>query len=157
MWLTLLACGSPETPPETPAAAPEVHAAHAAHDTMAEHMEAMGRTRDALRARLGAAYDAQVPGLEQADASKGRETYTTHCAACHGDAGKGDGPAAAGLNPPPGDLTDPFHARFYADAGRVEIIRAGIPETSMAGFAGALTDAQILDVYAYIRPMRGAP
>ena len=37
---------------------------------------------------------------------KGRALYQKHCASCHGDKGKGDGPAAA-FNPgQPPDLTD---------------------------------------------------
>jgi mono/diheme cytochrome c family protein len=31
--------------------------------------------------------------------------YTRHCASCHGLAGKGDGPVAGALSPPPTDLT----------------------------------------------------
>ena len=38
------------------------------------------------------------------DAS-GRALYVDYCAVCHGDGGRGDGPAAAGLTPPPVDLT----------------------------------------------------
>lgn len=33
--------------------------------------------------------------------AKGKELFTTNCASCHGDAGKGDGPGAAALNPKP--------------------------------------------------------
>ncbi|HZY38300.1 MAG TPA: c-type cytochrome, partial [Mucilaginibacter sp.] len=33
--------------------------------------------------------------------------YITNCAPCHGDKGKGDGPAAAALNPKPADHTSP--------------------------------------------------
>jgi mono/diheme cytochrome c family protein len=35
----------------------------------------------------------------------GRALYADYCAACHGAAGRGDGPAAAGLAPRPADLT----------------------------------------------------
>ncbi len=35
----------------------------------------------------------------------GGEDYATFCAACHGPAGRGDGPAAAGLPARPADLT----------------------------------------------------
>jgi len=35
----------------------------------------------------------------------GEEMYASYCAACHGDRGKGDGPAAAAMTTPPGDLT----------------------------------------------------
>ncbi|HVV73914.1 MAG TPA: c-type cytochrome, partial [Verrucomicrobiae bacterium] len=31
--------------------------------------------------------------------------YTSNCSPCHGDKGKGDGPAAQGLNPRPADHT----------------------------------------------------
>jgi mono/diheme cytochrome c family protein len=31
--------------------------------------------------------------------------YAAYCAVCHGDKGKGDGPAALGLSTSPGDLT----------------------------------------------------
>lgn len=33
--------------------------------------------------------------------------FTTRCATCHGAQGRGDGPAAAGLNPKPRDLQSP--------------------------------------------------
>src|SRR5262249_59334102 len=36
---------------------------------------------------------------------EGRRVYRAQCAACHGVAGWGDGPAASGLRPPPADLT----------------------------------------------------
>jgi Cytochrome C oxidase, cbb3-type, subunit III len=35
----------------------------------------------------------------------GGEMYASYCAACHGDKGKGDGPAAAAMINPPRDLT----------------------------------------------------
>jgi mono/diheme cytochrome c family protein len=35
----------------------------------------------------------------------GPKMYAAYCAACHGDKGKGDGPAALGLSISPGDLT----------------------------------------------------
>ena len=35
----------------------------------------------------------------------GRALFAENCAVCHGDGGRGDGPAAAGMTPPPVDLT----------------------------------------------------
>lgn len=37
--------------------------------------------------------------------SEGKSDYDWHCAACHGDKGKGDGPMAKMLIKPPADLT----------------------------------------------------
>ncbi|MGA2075970.1 MAG: cytochrome c, partial [Terriglobia bacterium] len=36
---------------------------------------------------------------------QGEQLYRTHCATCHGTAGKGNGPAAPALKTPPADLT----------------------------------------------------
>jgi mono/diheme cytochrome c family protein len=36
---------------------------------------------------------------------QGQATYTSYCASCHGPLGKGDGPVAKNLKPPPADLT----------------------------------------------------
>ena len=38
--------------------------------------------------------------------AEAREVFNTRCTACHGSAGKGDGVAAAALNPKPRDMTD---------------------------------------------------
>jgi len=40
-----------------------------------------------------------------AAAEAGKTIYSQTCAACHGDTGKGDGPAGAAFTPPPNDLT----------------------------------------------------
>jgi len=43
--------------------------------------------------------------ISATSAASGQEMYLQYCASCHGKAGKGDGPAAAALKTPPGDLT----------------------------------------------------
>ncbi|MBI2216548.1 MAG: cytochrome c [Candidatus Rokubacteria bacterium] len=63
----------------------------------------------------GAAVWAQTEWKAPADAKKtknpekatdlGKKSVETNCAACHGPKGKGDGPAAAALNPKPGNWT----------------------------------------------------
>ncbi len=39
------------------------------------------------------------------DPASGRQMFDSYCAACHGQGGKGNGPAAAALKTPPADLT----------------------------------------------------
>lgn len=43
--------------------------------------------------------------VQQSDPSSGKAMFTSYCAACHGPAGKGDGPAASELKAAPADLT----------------------------------------------------
>jgi mono/diheme cytochrome c family protein len=44
---------------------------------------------------------------DSAAIAAGKRIFAPVCATCHGPAGKGDGPAAGALNPPPKDLSDP--------------------------------------------------
>jgi mono/diheme cytochrome c family protein len=44
-------------------------------------------------------------GAGKTKATDGQEMFTSYCAPCHGRQGRGDGPAAAALNPKPADLT----------------------------------------------------
>src|SRR5262245_59283715 len=62
--------------------------------------EAMKRTAIVVVLAVAAA---GVARAEQTHPSK--ETYDRLCASCHGTDGKGDGPAAAALDPKPTDLT----------------------------------------------------
>jgi mono/diheme cytochrome c family protein len=66
---------------------------------------------------LGASAWAQAPGPWQAppaekskkspggNVASGKKLADTNCVSCHGASGKGDGPAAAALNPKPADWT----------------------------------------------------
>jgi mono/diheme cytochrome c family protein len=53
---------------------------------------------------------AHVPSAAWTDPrmiARGREIYTTRCAVCHGEVGRGDGPAVTALAVQPPDLHDP--------------------------------------------------
>ena len=57
----------------------------------------------------------------------GAQTFQTYCQTCHGPAGKGDGPAAAGLNPKPASFADgqfKFDPSGNGVKGEVEDIKA---------------------------------
>jgi mono/diheme cytochrome c family protein len=59
----------------------------------------------------------KVP-VQQSDPTSGKAMYANYCAACHGPAGKGDGPAASELKVPPVDLTQlakKSNGKFPAD------------------------------------------
>lgn len=65
-----------------------------------------GGTR-AIGRTLALALAAGLAGAtaEATAAGEGANLYATLCASCHGISGRGDGPAAAALTPPPTDLT----------------------------------------------------
>jgi hypothetical protein len=86
----------------------------------------------------------------------GREVYTHFCRPCHGDAGDGKGPAAAGLRPPPRDLRLGVY-KFAAvpagqlphDADFVRTLRRGLHGTAM--LAWDVPDAELDDLIQYTK------
>jgi len=101
----------------------------------------------ALSGLLGApAHAADAPDA----GAKGKEIYEIRCAPCHGAEGRGDGPAAAAITPPPRNFRDPAFWRGRT-AGQLRlVVQQGRPGTLMAPFAGVLSDAEIDAVVAYL-------
>jgi putative copper resistance protein D len=80
----------------------------------------------------------------------GSAVYAERCAACHGTAGGGDGPAAPRLPRPPADLRAP-HTNDHTAGDLFWWISHGIPRGAMPGFADALTEEQRWDVINHVR------
>lgn len=97
-----------------------------------------------------------VPSAYSADAGVGTKVYGDRCAACHGESGGGDGPAAMAIAPPPRNFRD---AGFWQSRTTEQIttaVRNGRPGTMMSPFAGTLSDAEIDAVVAYLATFRPA-
>jgi high-affinity iron transporter len=94
-----------------------------------------------LRGRIIEVYQVQVSPKQAPDLASAPDDFATHCAACHGAAGRGDGPAARGLTPPPADLTDAARQSQLSVFGLYNTITLGIKGTAMTGFP-ALSEAQ---------------
>ena len=56
---------------------------------------------------------------------RGGEIYKANCVACHGDGGKGDGPAAGVLKPSPRDHTDKTYMGTLTDDDLKKVIVMG--------------------------------
>ena len=92
-----------------------------------------------------------------ADPAKGQVSFGLYCAACHGNAGKGDGPGAVALNPRPRDLTDPKYMKALKDQYLFEVIAKGGSafgkSPAMPPWNPTLKDQDIKNVVAYIRSL----
>jgi len=102
-----------------------------------------------------------VPGLGSAqtkgDPKAGKAKYDANCVGCHGAAGKGDGAAAAALNPKPGDMTDGKAMKALSDKYLFDIIKDGGASQKkspiMPASAKKFSDQEISDMVAYIRSL----
>ena len=104
--------------------------------------------------------------LAAGDLAKGKETFKMYCETCHGASGKGDGPGAQGLQPSPRDFTKgefKFDAdkngKTGEDADLKLVIKKGPGAFGGAAFMpaweGAISDADIDNVIAVIRSLKG--
>jgi len=86
------------------------------------------------------------------------QLYDRSCASCHGTDGLGHGPAADALNPKPRDFTRGWYKFRSTASGSLptdddlyRTIEAGLPGTSMLGWKGILSDAQMRALVAYVK------
>lgn len=64
----------------------------------------------------------------------GKKLFAQNCAMCHGNEGKGDGAAGAGLNPKPRNLVTGPWTKGGGYVGLMEVVTKGLPGTSMAAY-----------------------
>ncbi len=65
---------------------------------------------------------------------KGKASFATYCASCHGPGGKGDGAAAAALNPKPRNLVSDPLKNGAKPAQVFGTLEKGVPGTAMIPF-----------------------
>lgn len=93
----------------------------------------------ALADGLLAAYPVPTAPQHAPDLARGAALYRQTCAGCHGASGRGDGPAAAALDPPPIDFTDAARADQRSALSLFEAISQGVRGTAMSGYADRLS------------------
>lgn len=84
-----------------------------------------------LRKAVIRAYDAQIAPRRAPDLARGAALYAAGCASCHGATGRGDGPAAAGLDPAPADFHDARRMARRGVDGLYSAISLGVEGTAM--------------------------
>jgi cytochrome c oxidase cbb3-type subunit 3 len=95
--------------------------------------------------------------VQAGEVDQGKKLYGQFCASCHGQSGKGDGPAAAALNPKPRDHTSKEYMSKMSDEDIFKVIKNGGASIGksplMPPWGASLKDDQINDVIAYIRTL----
>lgn len=84
-------------------------------------------------------------------AEQARPLYEAHCASCHGETGRGDGPQAAGLRPPPADFV--VHVGHHREGEFFWIITHGRRGTAMPAFQSVLTEEERWLLTRYVREL----
>lgn len=96
-------------------------------------------------------------GTRKGDPMVGRKLYMTYCYTCHGVTGRGDGPAAARLEPKPRNLTDDASMSARKDQDLYNVISGGSPAihrfSEMPAWKHSLYPERIWDIVAYIRTL----
>ncbi len=88
------------------------------------------------------------------DLQTAKVMYTTYCVACHGNKGKGDGPAAAGLAKKPADHSSAY-VQAQTDGALFWMISEG--RNPMPSYKAAFTETQRWALVNYIRTLAKTP
>ena len=86
-----------------------------------------------------------------ASIQKGKRLFAEHCAMCHGDGGKGDGPMAEALETKPSVLTDRARMASQSDGELFWKISKGNPP--MPDFEKTLSKEEIWHLVNYLRAL----
>lgn len=82
--------------------------------------------------------------------SRGETLFQENCAFCHGADGTGKNWIGSFMEPHARDLTDPQAMAGMTPARLRQVIKQGLPGTSMPAWDSVFSEAQINDVIAYI-------
>lgn len=75
---------------------------------------------------------------------------------CHGQRGRGDGPAGITLEPPPADLL--LHVPEHTDGELYYFVTVGFPSSAMPSWRDALSATERWELVHYLRVLAaGAP
>lgn len=85
-------------------------------------------------------------------AAAGKQVFMTTCAPCHGQSGRGDGPAAAALNPKPANYTT---SAISGESDGALFWKLSEGRGAMVAFKGSLTEKQRWELITYIRTLQG--
>lgn len=88
-----------------------------------------------LRWKMISAYRIVVAPRSAPDLKRGEVLYAANCATCHGTEGRGDGPAAKGLNPAPSNFHERERMVQRSIYGLYSTITLGVGGTAMSAYS----------------------
>jgi mono/diheme cytochrome c family protein len=114
----------------------------------------------ALSAAIACASEgkAETPKVTAEMLAKGQTTYMTVCAPCHGEQGKGNGPASKIFKPSPRDHTDAAYMTTLSDEDLSRIITIGGAVKGKPNMPGnpQLRGSELEGLVAYVRSLSRA-
>lgn len=114
--------------------APPAQAHSGKHEeAMDAHMQTMMQVKERISEEYRVMDRTPVSPTPQSLA-RGQELFARHCTVCHGQDGKGDGPAAAAMDPRPANFLDLEHSAIYGPGEKYWLIGNGSGDTGMPGF-----------------------
>ena len=90
---------------------------------------------NAVRADVIRIYQLTVAPRQAPDLRAAATLYEAQCASCHGATGRGDGPLAKGMDPPPRNFHDEGRMNARSTYGLYNTISLGVANTPMRAFA----------------------
>lgn len=90
--------------------------------------------------------------VSAASTTDAKAIFDRNCVSCHGQKGKGDGPASAGMANKPADLASPL-MRERSGTEILKAIAEGKPEKGMPPWKGALSEGEMRELVNYIRSL----
>ena len=106
-----------------------------------------------IRGSLVDVYGLPVVPKQAPDMAAAEQLYQTHCFACHGREGHGDGPAGANLEPAPTDFHERARYMGRSVLGLYTTITGGVDGTGMAAYESQLSDAERWALAFYVGSM----
>ena len=87
--------------------------------------------------------------------TEGKRLFLANCSTCHGDQGEGDGPAAAGMSPPPANLRWAVRRPMAGDGYLMWAIGEGGVQigSAMPAFKDALSEADRWRIIKFLRTL----
>jgi high-affinity iron transporter len=110
----------------------------------------------ALAADVVRSYHLTVAPKQAPDLAKAATLFQAQCAACHGAQGRGDGPAARGMDPAPSNFHDEARMKQRSIYGLYNTISLGVGGTPMRAFA-ELSEADRWALAFLTSGLRAAP